>query len=260
MLVNKVREALETKGRAIGTFIQMRNPEACQVAGAAGFDFVIIDMEHGSIGFDAMVDMVRAAESQGASPVVRVPDGSPWIIKKVLDAGAAGILVPQIRTAEDAARAVQAAHYETKGIRGSCPCIRASRHSIVDWQEYRAWSDKNVMVWPIIETVDAVANIEAILDTGVDAIHPGPFDLSMNMGLNGDTDHPDVVQALDSMARAASARGVDIVPVLFGTHPDDITRSAESWQRRGARMFIALTDRWCLAAGYRGAVDTLRRL
>ncbi len=194
---NKIKEALETRGSALGTWVQMKSPEICEIASAAGFDFVIIDMEHGSFGLEGAVEMIRAVECKNASPVLRLPDSSPTGIKKALDTGAVGVIIPGISTGQEASQIVRAAKYEPAGFRGACPYIRATEHSLIDWKDYREWSDQNTMVWAIIENRKAVENIDAIASSGLDAVVLGAFDLSMNLGFNGDVNHPEVTEALE---------------------------------------------------------------
>ena len=149
---NRIREALDRRNLAFGTWVQTRNPEACELAAAVGYDFVIIDMEHGSFGWDGAVDMVRAVEYGGATPVIRLPGHSVIDIKKALDAGALGIIIPQIGTPEQASQMAQAARYEPAGRRGACPVVRATSHGLLDWKPYSKWANENVMVWGLIET------------------------------------------------------------------------------------------------------------
>ena len=127
--VNKVRLAQQQGRIAFGTWVQIGSPEVVEAAGYQGYDFVIIDMEHGQFGFDTVPSMVRAAESADVTPVVRVPGVEETIILKVLDTGAMGVLVPGISTREQAEKAVRAAKYGPIGIRGACPWTHLIYHS-----------------------------------------------------------------------------------------------------------------------------------
>lgn len=257
---NAIKAALEAKGSALGTWVQMKSPEICEIAAAAGFDFIIIDMEHGSFGLEGAVEMMRAVESQNAASVLRLPDSSSTGIKKSLDAGAIGILIPGIRTGQEASQIVQAAKYEPAGFRGACPSTRATKHSLIDWREYREWSDRNTMVWGIIENRDAVKNIDAIASSGLDAVALGPFDLSMNLGFNGNINHPEVTEALDRVTEVALSNGIEVVTLIFGTDQDEILESARLWKEKGSRIITALIDRWCLSTSYRSLLKGLDRL
>ncbi len=257
---NGIREALEKRNLALGTWVQMKNPEACELAAAVGYDFVIIDMEHGSFGWDSAVDMIRAVENGGATPVIRLPGDSPVDIKKALDAGALGIIVPRISTPEQASQVVQAAKYEPLGKRGACPVVRATSHGLLDWKTYRRWADENVMVWGIIETVEAVQNFVNILTQGLDAIALGPFDLSMSMGLGGDPEHPEVKREISRLADMALKKGVDLVVTLFAMEPAIIGESARFWKEKGCRLITTSSDRAILCHSHQKIFNLLEDL
>lgn len=142
----------------MGTWAQMASPEFVELVGHVGFDFVIIDLEHGSFGIETAVNMIRAAEAANTAPIVRVASGSEWEILKVLDAGALGILVPGVSTAEQAKQVVRAAKYGPTGIRGACPATRATGHGAWAWSEYLRWANSETMVWLLVEGVEGIRN------------------------------------------------------------------------------------------------------
>lgn len=257
---NKINEALETKGNALGTWVQMKSPEICEIAASVGFDFIIIDMEHGSFGIEGAVEMIRAIEAKNAAAVLRLPDSSPTGIKKALDAGVIGVLIPGIRTGQEASQVARAAKYEPAGFRGACPYIRATEHSLIDWKQYREWSDNNTMVWAIIENQEAIENIEDIASSGLDAVALGPFDLSMNLGFDGDVNHPSVTEALDKVTQVALSKGVEIVTLVFSNNKDEILESARTCKAKGSRLITALLDRWCLSTTYVNILTELQKL
>ena len=118
---NRVKEALEQTGFAFGTFVQIASPENAEIAAASGFDFIILDMEHGSFGIESLVNMIRGVQIGGSTPVVRVPDHSETGIMKALDAGAVGLLIPGVSNAKQAQEVVRATRYAPVGHRGACP-------------------------------------------------------------------------------------------------------------------------------------------
>ncbi len=144
MLRNKVREVLDAGGMAIGTWVEMKNPEACEAAAASGFDFIVMDGEHGSFGVEGAVELIRAVEAGGSTPVLRLPDGSPTAIQKALEAGAVGIVISEVRTGEEVRQIVRATKYAPAGTRGTSPHIRATMHGALDWKEYAEWIEKTV--------------------------------------------------------------------------------------------------------------------
>lgn len=257
---NRIREALDNRDMALGTWVQTRNPEACELAAAAGYDFVVIDMEHGSFGWDSVVQMIRAVESGSATAVIRLPGDSAVDIGKALDAGALGVIIPRINTADQASKVVQAARYEPSGKRGACPVVRATSHGLLEWKAYKEWADENVMIWAVIETVEAVQNIEDILDQGLDAILLGPFDLSMAMGLGGEAEHPDVKEALNRIADMALRKGVDWAVVLFAVEPEEIRASAQYWKEKGCRLLTTTSDRAILSHTHQKIFNLLQDL
>jgi 4-hydroxy-2-oxoheptanedioate aldolase len=256
-MINKklrVEEALKGRGVAIGTWARMECPEVCELIGAAGFDFVVIDTEHGSFGLEGAVEMIRAAEARGTVPVVRLPDNSPTSIKKILDAGAVGIFIPGIRTGEEAIEVVKAAKYAPIGTRGTCGWVRANDSSLIDFEEYSEWSDKNTMVWVIIENIDAVKNLDSILASGVDAVAPGGGDLARSMGLSND--HPDVVNSLNHIAEVAKRKGVSVIGSCGLDTPQKMLEEARLWKKNGARYILFPPDRNLLAENYRSIMST----
>lgn len=259
---NRIREALQAEDMAIGTWIQMPNPEACELAAAAGCDFVIVDMEHGSFGWETAVQMVRAAESANASPLVRIPGGvtTELDVQKVLDIGAVGVIVPRIRSAEEARRAVRAAHYPPLGSRGACPRIRATYHGVWSWREYRAWVDSDIMIWGIVESQEALADLESIASSGLDALVLGPFDLAVEMCCDSEVEQSEVLSAMVRVASAASGSGIECAAVIHGDSADQIVESVRFWREKGCRLMVVLSDRRILSQAYASVLGRLSAL
>jgi 2-keto-3-deoxy-L-rhamnonate aldolase RhmA len=256
----RIDQALETRGIAVGTFISFNNPDGAEFAGHSGFDFVLFDAEHGTFYFEGTVAMMRAAAAGGAASVVRLPTSEHSGITKILDAGAAGVLISSIRSGEEARRVVQAVKYGPIGKRGFSPTIRAM-DGFKNNKEYREWSDKNTLIWAIIENEEALENIEDILDSGITGIMPGPYDLSMAMGYEGDTTHPEVVKALDRVAKLAVKKGVDLVVFTEVPEGEDAPTPYEiamTWKKRGARFIHFSTDRMIMASSYGKILDGLK--
>ncbi|ALJ22094.1 HpcH/HpaI aldolase family protein [Microbacterium sp. No. 7] len=242
----------------VGTWVQMDSPETCELAAAAGFDFVLIDMEHGTFDVTSMAGMIRAVQAGGSTPAVRVPVNETSIIKRTLDAGAAIVVVPGITSVDDARRAIAATRYEPLGTRGSCPVSRSTDHGLRPWDEVVREAHEEVAVWLLVEHPGAVDAIDEILALAPDGIMLGPFDLSMSMGLRGESAHPDVRAALGAVVRAASAAGVDSVAVTVDDNPLGGAAAAGSWYEEGCTMSTVLIDRLTLAAAYRAALTAIR--
>jgi 2-keto-3-deoxy-L-rhamnonate aldolase RhmA len=259
LMRNRILSALDSGAPAFGTWVQTRSAEACEAAAATGFEFVVVDLQHGSFGLDAAGDLIGATLARGASPVVRVPVLDPVLIGQVLDAGAHGVLVPDLRSGEQARAAVRAAQYAPEGTRGACPTVRATAHGAIGWDEYRGWAATDVVVWGLVETVEAIEDVEAIATSGLHALVMGPFDLSMAMGLDGDVHHPDVVAAMQRVLDACRTHGVECVAVLFQTDPEEAARAAGEWRAKGCRIVTALSDRWCLTDSWGRALAGLQK-
>lgn len=252
--VNKVKSRLAAGETVIGAKVDLASPDIVEMVGAAGYDFVWIDREHGAFDLETAVHMMRAADSVGTTPIVRVPSHSASEIARTLDAGAAGVLVPNVASGADAQAIVTAAKYQTRAVptgrRGACPRIRAAGHQVRDWETFADWSNDNTMVWALVETVEAADQVDAIAAMpGIDAIMLGPFDLSVSMGYPGRTSHPAVQRKLEEIARAALRRNVDVVGVLLANDPAGMEAEQRHWSDIGCRLFNIVSDRRLIAAG-----------
>lgn len=251
-----ISKALADNDQALGTWVQMNSPETCEIAALAGYEFVVIDMEHGSFGISEALAMIRATESHGADPIIRIPTPADHHIRQVLDAGAAGIIVPGIRTGQQARDAVSAARYEPSGTRGACPCVRSVGYGTMPWAK-AVRAAGNALVWLLVETPEAVDDIESIIASGADAVVLGPFDLSMAMGLDGDFEHPQVVSALNHVAATARQAGLEVVYVSLAATPEASVRGVQKWRGHGCRIATTLLDRTALALAYRSTLSLL---
>jgi len=196
------------------------------MAGFSGLDWVLIDCEHGPGGYETMVHQVRAAGLTPAAPIVRIASNeSPATFKRVLDVGAAGVMVPWIRNAADAENAVAAMRYPPQGIRGVAGSPRAAGYGTNADAYLRAANDLVLTVIQI-ERAEAVDDIEAIAAIdGVDVVFVGPMDLSVSLGHPKQWDHPKQREAYQKVADAAKNAGIAAGILLAG--PDQIDDMAE---------------------------------
>ena len=200
------RDRLLRGDRLIGTLLSLPSPELVEIASNAGFDWLFLDMEHGALEARDILGMVRAAR-QPCAPLVRVPENREMWIKKALDTGAAGIIVPHVNSAEDAAKAVHWGKYPPEGGR-SVGFSRSNRYG-ARFQESVDSANAETVVIAQVEHIDGVRAIEAILDvSGVDAIFVGPYDLSASLGKPGRIQDLDVREAIRAVAAACSRRKV----------------------------------------------------
>ncbi len=255
---NRIFGALDEKGVAFGSWCQINSPEIAELTARSGIDFCIVDMEHGSFGIESAAAMIRAVEAGGASSMVRVPDATRTNIFKVLDAGASGLMVPNVEDAATARAIVQAARFAPAGRRGACPCVRATAHGVDDWKDYVAWSAENVVVAVLVETARGLENYDEIIAVpGLTMVAMGPFDLSMALGFDGDWKHPEVRRKQEEMVRKARTHGLDVMASTFDSDPEDLARQVASWKDLGVRLFAVSGDRFMLSSGYKAIVSHL---
>jgi len=205
---NYVKEKLKAGKPSVGTWIEMNNPDVSEQLSVLGFDWLVFDVEHGLF---TMPDVQRMMQSMSANsnclPLVRVPINEPVYFKWALDMGAYGVVVPWVNTKEDALKAVRASKYPPEGIRG-CGPRRASRY-YSEIGDYVKKANEDVLVVVMIESQQAVDNIEEIVSVkGVDAIFIGPDDLSLNLGIFQQKQHPLFRSALSNVLTACKKRGV----------------------------------------------------
>ena len=203
--------------RLIGTLVSLPSPEITEILAETGFDWLFIDAEHGAFNPQQAQSMLQAA---GQCPcVIRVPAGDEIWIKKALDIGAAGIIVPQVHTAEQAEQIVRFCKYSPDGYRG-VGIGRAHKYGI-RFEDYIKAANENTAVILQAESRQAIENIESITDVaGVDAILIGPYDLSASLGKIGKVTDPAVREAIDTVSAACRAKGIRLG--IFGINADAV--------------------------------------
>lgn len=206
------RNKLQTQFMA-GTFLNLGSPTCVEIAADSGFDWLLIDLEHGSGTEAHLRHMLLACRGSDAAPIVRIRSVDPDTVKFVMDSGAAGIMFPYVSTVEEARQAVETIKYPPMGSRGVAGGIRATDFGR-NWSGYFDEANDNSLVVVQIETpeaVDASADIAAI--DGIDVLFVGPLDLSVNLGCPGDFSQPHFVEALKKVV--ASCRDHDKTPGIL---------------------------------------------
>lgn len=214
MSATPLKQRLAAGEVTIGSWITLGHPSIAEILARAGFDWLILDTEHSVLSTADVQALVRAIEPSGCTPLVRVADNDPTQIKRVLDAGARGIMVPMVTSGDDARRAVAAAYYPPKGNRG-VGLARAQGYGAT-FDHYRDSLDDQTIVIAMIEHVDAVEAIDEILSvSGVDGYIVGPYDLSASLGIPGSLDDPRIAALLarigEAGARHAKPGGMHVV-------------------------------------------------
>jgi 2-keto-3-deoxy-L-rhamnonate aldolase RhmA len=204
--MNKFRKALLENELSLGAWVQIGNPSVGEIFARSGFDWVCVDLEHGIIDLESMANIFRAIDKYDCVPVARLPYNDPIWIHRVLDAGAGGLIIPMVNSAEEAERGVREAKYPPTGTRGF-GYSRANSHG-VDFDEYIASANEDIAIVAQIEHKDAIREIDAILAVdGVDGVFIGPYDLSGSMGIPGQFDAPEMVAAMKKYLAACASAG-----------------------------------------------------
>jgi len=244
MRKNRVKRRLQAGEAVIGCFLPYPSPELAEICGYLGFDFVLLDAEHGRITEETAYHMVLAAEVAGTVPIVRVPLNHRQVILRYLDLGAAGVMVPQVNTPEEAVAAAEACRYYPQGRRGVAGVRAANFGLTMPLHEYVQQANQETLVIVQIEHIAVVERLEEYLAIpGIDVLFVGPNDLAQSMGYPGQQFHPEVQAVIDDIVRRVDGR----LP-LGTTAP-----TAELAQRqleRGFRM-LATNTTALLAAGAR---------
>ncbi len=246
-------EKVKSGKALLGPFLTLEHPAIIEICGHAGFDYAIIDTEHGETTLESAIDMVRAAQLSGVSPVVRVYKNEPELICKALDIGAEAVQVPQICSREEAIAAVSAAKYSPEGTRGCNHATRSGKYCAMDSEEIFTKSNGRIAVILQVEGQKGLDSFEDIVSVpGIDVLFIGPYDLSASLGIPGQVEHPLVVEAIAKSKKAADKFGV-----ALGLFVDDIP-TAKKWSELGVRYLSLSADTAFLYNSFKNAVDEFK--
>lgn len=216
--INRMREKLRAGELVLGTGITLSDPTVTEAL-APDVDFVWIDLEHNATTTETMLAHLIAARAGGTASIVRIPTNDVGWIKRVLDSGAEGIILPRCHSAQEAAEFVSACRYPPMGTRGFGP-RRPMKYGRIGQQEYLRQANLDVFVVVQVETVEILADLDAVLELeGLDSLVLGPQDLSGSMGRLGETTHPEVVAAMKMVASKARAAG-KFIGAGLGANPE----------------------------------------
>lgn len=214
MQTNPVKDKLKTGQLIFGGWITIPHPALAEIMALSGFEFLVIDTEHGAINVESVQSLIQAMAVTEVIPMVRVAGSQRTFVNKILDTGPGGVIVPMVNSRKEAEEAVQAARYPPEGVRGM-GLGRAQGYDDTRLDEYLKVANDLMLVGIQIEHRDAVAQIGEIVTTpGLDLIFLGPADLSASMGYRGQPGHPKVQQAIEKVAEAAKQARVPLgIPV-----------------------------------------------
>lgn len=251
---NHVKEKLRAGKVAVGAWMSILNPRAARAVADSGMDWVLFDTEHGPPSIETVDGLVRAISGAEAIPLIRVVWNDINAIKRALDTGAFGVIVPWVSSKEEAENAVTFCRYPPEGLRGCAPG-RAAAAWGVSTQEYLDSANDEVLIAVQVETEKAVENIEEIVTVeGVDATFIGPSDLSASMGYRGKAFHPEVVKAMDKVLEACKASNV-APGIAYGRGVDHLNRLIE----QGFRFIGIGSDTGLLSTGCKEHLKKIKR-
>lgn len=249
---NRVKRMLKARKKSAGAWAQLCSPTAAEILCRAGFDWLLIDMEHAPGDMQTLVAQLQAMGSSGVVPLVRAPWNDLVWIKRILDAGAYGVMIPYVNTREQAIAAVQACKYPPVGIRGIAGSPRAAGFGR-DIAGYLKRANDEILVILQVETPQAIQNLEEIGKVpGVDALFIGPMDLAASMGHLGNPAHPEVQAAVAEVEARARALGMPLGTISAGWE------QARELYDRGYQLVTLLSDAVLLSKGSADAMVKFR--
>lgn len=199
---NSLSKRLKGNELLVGSWITLAHPSIAEIMAKSGFDWLAVDLEHSVITIREAEELIRVINLSGVTPLVRLTSNNADQIKRVMDAGSHGVIVPMVNSSEDAKLAVDAVKYPPLGKRGF-GLARAQEYG-AGFKKYLEWQEDNTVVIVQIEHISAVHNVDEILSVdGVDGYIVGPYDLSGSMGIPGQFDNPDLIEAMDIVHAAA---------------------------------------------------------
>lgn len=219
MRTNTLKSRWAAKEAVVGPLLSFNSPEIVEFCGYLGFDFVLIDAEHNLVSPETCQELVRAAESAGIAPLVRVPRNDQTTILPYLETGVMGVLVPHVRSRDDAEKAVRAVKYPPRGNRSAAGSSRPANYGLTQSpaEYFRAANDQTAVL-ALIEEEEGFRNLEEIGRVeGLDVLFFGDGDLAMDMGFPGQREHPDVRRVVnDAYARGRAAGFALGAPAVSG--------------------------------------------
>lgn len=235
-MLGKLKQRLQSKETTIGFWLNTGSSPAAEIAGFTGYDWGLVDLEHGVGDLSTLLGQTIALERHGASPLVRIPVCEPYLVKRVLDLGVVGVMMPLVSTPEEAALAVRSMRYPPEGIRGVAGTTRAARFGTA-FDDYFERANRELLTIVQVETREAVANIDEIAAIdGVDVLFIGPRDLSTGLGKPSDLQCTEFREAVAKVEEAARKSGK--VMGTISTQPD---RACELVKRGYGFIAVATT-------------------
>jgi len=251
---NKTKAKLAAGELCVGTMlVEIRQPGIMTMLANGGFDFVLVDNEHGPFAIETVAELCRAARSEGVTPIVRIPELTYAHVAQSLDGGAQGIMLPRVVARAQVEECVRYMKYAPEGKRGAVLARGHTAFKAGPLVETLAAMNKETMLVVQVETKEAVDRLDELLSVpGVDAALIGPTDLSLALGVGGQMDHPALVAAIDATMEACARHKV--TPAI---HTNDVAMTT-AWARKGMRLVSINSEVGLLTGAARGAITTIR--
>ena len=252
--MGRLKKILKSGETALGTWITINHPDVVDALSDLPFDWFVFDMEHAPLEISDIEILMMPLRNTEITPLIRVPWNDMVMIKRALDIGAEGIIVPWVSSREEAEAAVKYASYPPRGLRGVGPrrCIRYGERSFLDY--YSKFEGEERVIVVQIETRKALDNLEEILSTqGIDVAFVGPLDLTTNLGIPAQYDNPSFKEALEKILK--TCREYDVAPGIYAVS----LKNAEEMISKGFRFVSLMSDMRILKSGYEEALKKFGR-
>jgi len=252
MVHNKLKQIFAEGKTALGSFITSNAPDFVEILALTGFDFLVIDNEHGPMGHESSQHLIRAAELRGITPIVRIPNSMESTILHILDVGAHGIQVPQVNDPETAQAIVRHSKYYPLGTRGVA-FPRSADYGLTDLSKYFDHANSQTMIVAHCENTICLDNLDAICQIPeIDVIFLGPYDMSQSMGITGQVTHPRIQEATEKVLAATKKYG-KVAGTFAGTGAIAKERANQGFQYITLGLDITLYAAKCKqeVAGFR---------
>lgn len=253
MIKNSLKSRLLNGETLYGPFCKLQDPSIVEIAALAGFDFVILDMEHGPLSVESVQNLNRAAQAQNLEVVVRVTENNPTNIQRVLDIGVRSIQVPQVCTKADANKLIKASYFHPQGERGMCRYVRAAAYTKTAKQTYFSSANSDTLTIVHIEGLAGIKNLAEIVSMdGIDVIFLGPYDLSQSCGVPGEVHHPDVISKMKEAVTLAKTNNK-----IIGTFCES-SSEAHKWRDLGVQYISYAVDVGIILNAYKTITTQLK--
>ncbi len=244
--MTSLKKRLKDGELVLGTWITINHPDVVDALSELPFDWLVFDMEHAPLEISDVEVLLMPLRNNGITPLIRIPWSDVLLVKRALDIGAKGILVPWVNNGKEAENAVKYASYPPRGIRGVGPrrCIRYGARDFLDY--YQKFEQEERVIIVQVETQKALDNLEEIASTsGIDAVFVGPMDLSTNLGIAGQFDHPKFKEALEKVLVAC--KKYDIAPGIHSFNAEMAKRAVS----QGFKFIALMSDLAIMRMGFR---------